>query len=102
MTLVSGPVALKTPRGVRRVDVQSAVEMQKAVDAEFDRADIVIMSAAVADFAPVLASDTKIKRERTTGDGMTIELKPNPDILQSLGKKKKKQIIKKDTRRRRN
>ncbi len=93
VTLVSGPVALKTPRGVRRVDVRTAIEMQKAVDAEFDRADIVVMSAAVADFAPVTASDSKIKRERTAGEGITIELKRNPDILQSLGKKKKKQVL---------
>lgn len=93
VTLVSGPVVLKTPRNVRRIDVRSAIEMQKAVNKEFDKANLVIMSAAVADFAPVAVSNAKIKRERIVGENLTIELRRNPDILESLGKKKKKQIL---------
>ncbi len=93
VTLVSGPVVLKTPRNVRRIDVRSAIEMQKAVNKEFDKANFVIMSAAVADFAPVAVSNAKLKRERIVGENLTIELRRNPDILESLGKKKKKQIL---------
>src|SRR5690606_38028100 len=52
VTLVSGPVALPTPAGVHRVDIESASEMFEAVKQAADSADIVVMTAAVADFKP--------------------------------------------------
>ena len=80
VTLVAGPVALGTPRGVNRVDVRSAQEMAQAVAAEVDRADIFIATAAVADWRPATASEQKIKKD---GSGVvpTLGFIENPDIL---------------------
>jgi phosphopantothenoylcysteine decarboxylase/phosphopantothenate--cysteine ligase len=78
VVLVSGPVALATPRGVRRVDVASALEMRAAVLEEMMDADIFIAVAAVADYRPVAAQEHKIKK---SGGDLTLTLTPNPDIL---------------------
>jgi phosphopantothenoylcysteine decarboxylase/phosphopantothenate--cysteine ligase len=93
VTLVSGPVNLKTPRNTTRVDVQTADEMKEAVDKEFPAADVVIMSAAVADFAPAAAAPHKIKRNAYTGKEYTLQFRQNPDILKSLGEKKTRQVL---------
>jgi len=81
VTLVAGPVQLDTPAGVERVDVESAVEMARAVDAALP-ADCAIMVAAVADWRVREARQSKIKK----GDAgpPTLELAENPDILASL------------------
>ena len=88
VTLVSGPTALKASHaGIRVVDVESAAEMLAACRAAFDTADIAIMAAAVADYAPAHPFDHKIKRET---DGIdTIELVKNPDIAATLGAMKR-------------
>jgi len=78
VVLVSGPVSLPTPRGVRRVDVVSALEMRAAVSAEVGDADIFIAVAAVADYRPVAASEHKIKKG---GGELSLTLTANPDIL---------------------
>ena len=80
VVLVAGPVALATPRGVRRVDVRSALQMQAAVQAEVNQADVFVATAAVADWRPALASDEKIKKD---GSGKTpvLNFTENPDIL---------------------
>jgi phosphopantothenoylcysteine decarboxylase/phosphopantothenate--cysteine ligase len=78
VVLVSGPVALAAPRGVRRVNVASALEMRSAVFAEMMDAAIFIAVAAVADYRPVAASEHKIKKG---GSELTLTLTPNPDIL---------------------
>ena len=80
VVLVAGPVSLRTPRGVRRVDVRSALQMQAAVQAEADRADVFVATAAVADWRPATASDEKIKKD---GSGKTpvLNFTENPDIL---------------------
>ena len=92
VTLISGPVSLRTPRNVKRIDVETAQEMNIAVQEEFDATDAVIMSAAVADFAVANPSPEKIKREKNADD-VTLTLKKNPDILKSLGEKKKHQLL---------
>ncbi len=79
VVLVSGPVALPTPWGVQRIDVETAIEMREAVLAALPRATIAILAAAVADYAPSRAEGTKIKREKR--DALTLELVKNPDIL---------------------
>lgn len=85
VVLVSGPVNLKTPVGVRRVDVKSARDMFEAVKAEAD-ADIFVLAAAVGDFRPETCSPRKIKKK----DAQTqIALVQNPDILAWLGAHKK-------------
>ncbi len=93
VTLIAGPVQLRTPRNVRRIDVCTAREMYTAVHQEFDNADVVIMAAAVADFAVEHPAAQKIKRERLSSEPMTLTLTKNPDILQSLAQKKTKQLL---------
>jgi len=81
VTLVSGPVALPTPPGVHRVDVESAREMAAAVEAALP-ADIAIMVAAVADWRAETSAGQKIKKD---GSGPpTLTLAENPDILAGL------------------
>jgi len=86
VTLVTGPVSLPPPWGVRVIRVESAREMEDAVMREFPSADIVIKAAAVADYRPVERKGEKIKK---TGEGMTIALEQNPDILSRLGRERR-------------
>lgn len=78
VTLVSGPVALPVPAGVQHVGVQSALQMRSAVLQSLSGADVFIGVAAVADYRPLLTAEHKIKK---SGEAMSIELTPNPDIL---------------------
>ena len=88
VTLISGPVSLSTKHpNIQVVRVESATEMYDAAMTAFPSMDAAILSAAVADYRPGTASDTKIKRE-ATGE-MTLHLVPNPDIAASLGAMKK-------------
>ena len=88
--LVSGPSGIKTPAGIERVEVVSAMDMYNKVMELYKDADIIIKSAAVADYAPVEASREKLKK----GDeDMVIKLKKNPDILQELGKQKGERVL---------
>jgi phosphopantothenoylcysteine decarboxylase/phosphopantothenate--cysteine ligase len=93
VTLISGPVSLATPRAVRRIDVRTAVEMEQAVLAEFPAVDLLIMAAAVADFAPAAPSERKIKRDQIPGDSLTLKLRPNPDILKAVAHVKRRQVV---------
>jgi phosphopantothenoylcysteine decarboxylase/phosphopantothenate--cysteine ligase len=82
VVLVSGPTALATPPGVRRVDVETGLEMHDAVHAELSKCSVFIGSAAVADFRPATRAEHKIKKESLgDADGLVIELVRNPDIL---------------------
>ncbi len=84
VVLVSGPTSLDVPAGVKRIDITSAEDMYNAMVKEAVDSDIIIMSAAVADFTPETVADNKIKK---SGDdeGMTIALKRTKDILKTLG-----------------
>lgn len=90
VTLVSGPVSLETPVGVRRVNIESARQMHDAVMDELPNADVVIKSAAVADFAVKGASEKKLKRRESKP---SIELTANPDILAAIGKQKGQRVL---------
>ena len=86
VTLISGPVHLKPPTGVDCILVESAKQMQWAIQDALgvaqDRADVLIMAAAVSDYRPAESSPTKLKR----GEGeLTLQLKPNPDLLRGVG-----------------
>jgi len=81
VVLVAGPVALATPPGVRRIDVTTAREMERAVREHAPEADLVIMSAAVADYRPSRPAARKIKKTQGLA---AIELEENPDILAGL------------------
>ncbi|OIN11111.1 bifunctional phosphopantothenoylcysteine decarboxylase/phosphopantothenate--cysteine ligase CoaBC [Oceanisphaera psychrotolerans] len=82
VTLVSGPVSLATPAGVRRLDVESAAQMHSVVMEHIDAQQIFIACAAVADYAPKTVASHKIKK--TTADTMVIELTRNPDIVANV------------------
>ena len=89
VTLISGPVSINCGHnGVDIIRVESAEEMYKASVQEFTKSDVAILSAAVADYAPVEISTSKIKREKQ--DIPVIRLKKNPDIAASLGQTKSK------------
>lgn len=85
VTLVSGPVALEKPKGVETVNITSTLELYAEVTEHAQKADLVIQAAAPADFRPMDVAEHKIKK---TGEGMTLELVPNPDIAAQLGKDK--------------
>ena len=88
--LVSGPVNLETPENVIRTNVKSAQEMKKEITDRFKNIDVLIMSAAVADYKPVKEYDNKIKKQETE---LNILLEKTPDILKDLAKIKKKQVV---------
>lgn len=90
VTLVTGKTYIEKPDFVKIIDVKSAKEMFDAVDKEFDSQDIVIMSAAVADYRPKTVADEKIKKN----DGETaIKLERTDDILGTMSKRKKNQFL---------
>ena len=88
--LVSGPVNLDTPLGVNRIDITSAEDMYKEMTDKASWADVIIMSAAVADYTPEHTADEKIKK--SDGD-MSIALKRTNDILKTIGSSKKESQI---------
>ena len=83
VTLVAGPVSLPTPRGVTRIDVQSAQNMLEAVIPRALDAHIFIATAAVADWRPANASMQKIKKDGS-GQAPTLQFTENPDILATV------------------
>ncbi|MCW4152486.1 bifunctional phosphopantothenoylcysteine decarboxylase/phosphopantothenate--cysteine ligase CoaBC [Halomonas sp. 18H] len=83
VVLISGPVALATPAGVTRIDVESASEMLAAAEAHADGADIFIGCAAVADYRAASAAEHKLKKG-DDGSGMTLALVRNPDIIATI------------------
>ncbi len=88
VTLVSGPVTIADPAGVRTLHVERAEEMRDQVLASLP-ADIAVMVAAVADWRVVSASGEKIKKQAGSG-APTLELAENPDILKTLGHHEKR------------
>lgn len=90
VTLVSGPTALTVPEGASRVDVRSAEEMLVAVTQRFTNCTMAIFAAAVADYHAAEKSTTKIKRG---GEGLTLRLEPNADILATLAREKGERLV---------
>jgi phosphopantothenoylcysteine decarboxylase/phosphopantothenate--cysteine ligase len=91
VTLITGKTNIKPPRFVRLIEVESAKDMYEAVEQEYKDMDIIVKSAAVADYTPVNTSEQKIKK---TDNDMQIDLKRTTDILAFLGKNKiEKQFI---------
>lgn len=82
VTLVAGPVALSTPKGVRRVDVVSARDMLAAVERE--SFDCMIATAAVADWRPARCASRKLKKDAMDG---TLRLVRNPDVIRTVAGK---------------
>lgn len=86
VTLVAGPVALSCSPFIHRIDVESCEKMYCVAMAEFESADVAILSAAVADFKPEVRAENKIKH---CNDGMVLKLQPTQDIAAALGRMKK-------------
>jgi len=91
VTVVTGPAAARLPHGVEQVSVRTALQMQAALEQRFDRADICVMAAAVADYRPERAETSKIAREST--GPLTLKMVPNPDIVAALGNRKSHQFL---------
>lgn len=91
VTLVTGPVSLKTDnKRIKRIDVVSAKDMLEVMQREFPKNDIVIKSAAVADYRPKIVYDHKMKKQP---GNLTIEMERTTDILGTLGKQKQQQFL---------
>ena len=85
VVLVSGPVSLPAPGGIRVVSVVSAAEMLEAVSTHLESCEALVMAAAVADWRPVSVSDQKVKKSQAAS---RLELEPTPDILMTLKPRK--------------
>jgi phosphopantothenoylcysteine decarboxylase/phosphopantothenate--cysteine ligase len=83
VTLISGPVTLRTPPGVRRIDVETAAQMYEAVMHQISGTQIFIACAAVADYRPEVAAAQKIKKN---AQRLTLQMTQNPDIVASVAK----------------
>jgi phosphopantothenoylcysteine decarboxylase/phosphopantothenate--cysteine ligase len=90
VTLVTGPVSLADPPGVEVVRVETADEMAREVFDRFPSVDAVIMAAAVADWRPTEAAETKLKKDLGPPK---VTLQSTTDILSTLGKRKEKQVL---------
>jgi len=91
VTLISGPTALDAPQNLDRIQFTSAHEMLEAVVQHFSQSDIIVMSAAVADYTPIEVASQKIKKKE---DQFSIAIKKTTDILASIGTKKtEKQLL---------
>ncbi|OQR57646.1 bifunctional phosphopantothenoylcysteine decarboxylase/phosphopantothenate--cysteine ligase CoaBC [Bacillus sp. CDB3] len=88
--LVSGPTALNPPLHVTTIQVESAQDMLEAVLQHYQNVDVVIKTAAVADYRPKYVHDNKMKKKN--GDAV-IELERTVDILRTLGEKKERQLL---------
>lgn len=95
VTLVLGPSHLRTNNYVKTIRVETGDEMYDATTKDFDIMDIVICSAAVADFKAASKSNSKLKKEKgaKAGDRINLELEITKDILAELGRRKKKQFL---------
>ena len=87
VSLISGPVSLKTPDEIERIDVESADEMFKEVNKVINNFDFFISTAAVADFKPEKFENQKIKKDKKA-DNLSMEFIENKDILKSISKNK--------------
>ena len=90
VTLVAGPVSQPTPRGVQRVDVRSALDMQAAVAQYVDQATVFVATAAVADWRLAKVSAEKIKKD-VSGQLPQLQFTENPDILAGVAQSERAQ-----------
>jgi len=90
VVLVSGPVCLEPPYGVKTIKVTSAKEMAEVALREFAAATIIVKAAAVADYRPEIRADAKLKKK---GASLTLTLTQNTDILAEMGKIKEERVL---------
>lgn len=90
VVLISGPVSLKKPIGMEIINVETAQQMHDEVIKRYEHSDVIIMSAAVADYRPKYVAENKIKK---SSDELNIEFVKNPDILKEIAQNKGERII---------
>jgi phosphopantothenoylcysteine decarboxylase/phosphopantothenate--cysteine ligase len=88
--LISGPTNLAPPRNTKFISVSTSDEMFDAVDQHADSSDVCVLCAAVADYKPAQVSPLKIKKRAA---GISLELIPTRDILQSLGQRQNRKFL---------
>lgn len=93
VTLISTKRDLKVPHNIAAVYVDSAVEMQQELNKYFLDTNYVVMAAAVSDYRVLNRADQKIKKEAGNDNSLQLDLAENPDILATLGKEKKNQVL---------
>lgn len=89
VTLIAGPSSLATPAGVKRVDVETAAQMQAAVES-IDSMDLFIGAAAVADYRVARPAEQKLKK---SGASLSLELLPNPDIIAAVAQREPRPFV---------
>ncbi|MCM3160446.1 bifunctional phosphopantothenoylcysteine decarboxylase/phosphopantothenate--cysteine ligase CoaBC [Metabacillus litoralis] len=90
VTLITGPTSLTPPPNVTTIKIESAQEMYEQVIKRYPNIDVVIKSAAVADYRPINIHEQKLKKQN---ENLTIELAKTTDILKELGQKKSHQLL---------
>jgi phosphopantothenoylcysteine decarboxylase / phosphopantothenate---cysteine ligase len=90
VVLVSGPVSLETPAGIKRIEVESAAEMLAAVLRELPGTDVFISTAAVADYRPARAASQKIKK---TADTLELSMERTPDVLATVAARAERPLV---------
>ncbi|HYK24709.1 MAG TPA: bifunctional phosphopantothenoylcysteine decarboxylase/phosphopantothenate--cysteine ligase CoaBC [Steroidobacteraceae bacterium] len=90
VVMVCGPVALATPPGVRRVDVESAADMLTAVLKEVEGADIFVSTAAVADYRPAAPPEHKIKK---TTEKLAVEMERTVDVIATIAARPRRPFV---------
>jgi phosphopantothenoylcysteine decarboxylase/phosphopantothenate--cysteine ligase len=90
VVLITGPVCLEPPYGIKTIRVVSALQMREAALREFAQATIVVKAAAVADYRPEVRAESKLKKK---GASLRLTLTENPDILAEMGKIKEERIL---------
>jgi phosphopantothenoylcysteine decarboxylase/phosphopantothenate--cysteine ligase len=90
VVLVTGPVCLESPCGVKTIRVESAAQMREAALREFADSTIIVKAAAVADYRPEIRAESKMKKK---GASLSLSLIQNPDILAEMGKIKGERIL---------
>ena len=91
--LIAGPVELETPKGVKRIDVESAREMLAEMRSAFPECDTLFMAAAVCDFRPARRLRGKWRKKDVGQERASLELIPNPDILGSITRRKGDRLV---------
>ena len=90
VTLITGPTSITPPPNVTTINIESAQEMYEQVMKRYPNIDVVIKSAAVADYRPISIHEQKLKKQ---SENLTIELAKTTDILKELGQKKLHQLL---------
>jgi len=93
VTLIAGPVELETPKGVKRINVESAREMLAEVREAFPECDTLFMAAAVCDFRPARRLRGKWRKKDVGQERASLELLPNPDILGAITRRKGDRLV---------